>query len=444
MKIAWFTPFSRKSGISKYSQSITNALVKNCEVDLWVAETTDLLQTELKVFHYHFNEDLPQKLKEYDFIVYNMGDHLYFHKDIYEISKKVKSIVILHDFVMHHFFVGYYLIHKMDSNAYVREMERLYGVNGRKIAIDSINGSRTTVWETEEVINYPLFEKAIEGAMGVICHSQYLAGKVNKNFLGPFTVIYHPFYSYEQLPIVNQTSKSNLGISEDKILMVTIGHVNPNKRMDKVINILGEHKDFAEKVIYIVIGPHEHVQYYSQLQSLVEKYNLQDSVKFLGYQPDNILFAYMANADIFVNLRFPAMEGASWSLVEQLYFGKPIIVSDIGFYSELPDDCVMKINMDREKSELFDALKKLVFKDKLREEIGTRGKQFAIGNFNVQKYCKAFFDFLDEVKNWSPVLGLVDKVGVELALMGISQDSEVVDKVARQIYQMIGGGKQSL
>jgi glycosyltransferase involved in cell wall biosynthesis len=200
----------------------------------------------------------------------------------------------------------------------------------------------------------------------------------------------------------------------------------------------------AKKVIYIVIGPHEHAQYFLQLQALVEKFSLQGSVKFLGYQPDNILFAYMANADVFVNLRFPAMEGASWSLIEQLYCGKPIIVSDTGFYSELPDDCVMKIHMDREESELFDALKELVFKDKMREEIGTRGKQFAIKNFNVQKYCKAFFDFLNEVKNWSPVLGLVDKVAVELALMGISQDSEVVDKVAGQIYQMIGGNKQSL
>jgi glycosyltransferase involved in cell wall biosynthesis len=437
MKIAWFTPFSKKSAIGKYSQSITNELIKHCEVALWLSEREDLLSTELKKFYYHPEENLSRQLQSYDFIICNMGDCLDFHKNIYEVSKKVRHIVILHDFIMHHFFASYYLSHKMDKNSYVKEMERLYGTNGKKIAVDSINGICTAVWETQEVMNYPFFEKAIGKAMGVICHSQYLTNKVKEKFLGPVNVICLPFYSSM---LYSETGKADLGI-DDKILMLTIGNVNSNKRIDKVIKILGEHKDLAEKVIYIVIGAHEHAQYYAQLQSLVGKYNLKNTVHFLGFQPDKVLYAYMSSADIFINMRSPAMEGASWSLVEQLYYGKPVIVTDTGFYSELPDDCVMKIEVDQEETELLSALKKLIAEDKTRKRIGVKGRQFAVENFSTQKYIQEFIDFLDKVKYWKPAFELIDKVSMELDSMGVSEDMEVIDKVAYEIYRISGNDK---
>ncbi|MEW6418731.1 MAG: glycosyltransferase [Nitrospirota bacterium] len=438
MKIAWFTPFSTKSAIGKYSQSITNDLIKHCEVDLWLSEETNLIPTELKIFHYQPNDDLLQKLKDYDLVIYNMGNYLDFHKDIYEVSKKIKGVVILHDFVMHHFFIGYYLVHKNDTNAFLREMEILYGENGRDIATDSVNGKRTPVWDTDEVIKYPFFEKAIEGAKGVVVHSRFHANEVIKRFLGPVEVISHPFYSYDVSINNSQISKADLGIPEDKILMITIGHVNPNKRIDRVIKILGDNKELAKKIIYLIIGSYdEHSQYFLSLQSLAEKYNLQKAVKFLGFQPDNLLYAYMSNADIFVNLRFPAMEGASWSLIEELYFGKPVIATDAGFYSELPDDCIIKISVDKEEEDLLKAFKKLVYEYKIRKNIGIKGRQFAIENFSAQKYSQKFLKFLDKVKNWEPVLELVDKVSIELALLGISQDTEVFDKIADEIYRMM-------
>lgn len=440
MKIAWFTPFPKKSAIGKYSLIITNELIKHFKVDLWLSEKeTELLPTELKVYHYQLNEKWLRKLCKYDFVVYNLGNHLYFHKDIYEVSKQIPGFVILHDFVMHHFFAGYYLEQKQDPGGYIQDMKQLYEENGRKIAIDSINGTCTPIWETEEVMQYPLFEKAIEGANGIIVHSHYLAQKVKQRFLGPVGVIYHP-YTFEKSIAHGKVKKTDLGMPKDKIIMVTLGHVNPNKRIDKVIEVLGKDKDLASKIIYLIIGPHEHIQYFSYLQSLVKKYDLQGSVKFLGFQADSILYAYMQHADIFVNLRFPAMEGASWSLVEQLYFGKPVMVTDTGFYSELPNDCVMKIRIDAEKNDIYKTLKKLVNDVKMREKIGTKGRKFAEEHFTVHKYCHKFFEFLKKVEHFKPVLGLIDTAGRELASMGVSGDMEVVDAVSQEIYNMFKEG----
>lgn len=440
MKIAWLTPFSKKSGIGKYSLSVTNELIKYFKIDIWLSEEeTELLPTKLKVYHYQLNEDCLRKLSHYDVIVYNLGDHLYFHKDIYEVSKQIPGFVILHDFVMHHFFAGYYLEHKQDPDKYVQDMEQLYGENGRKIVIDSINGTSTPIWETEEVMQYPLFEKAIEGANGIIVHSHYLAQKVKRIFLGPISVIYHPKPSNNSIAH-GKIKKADLGIPRNKIIMVTVGNVNPNKRIDKVIEVLGKKKYFASKIMYFIIGSHEHIQYFTYLQSLVKKYNLQNNVKFLGFLSDSLLYAYMQHVDIFINLRVPPMEGASWSLVEQLYSGKPVVVTNTGFYSELPDDCVIKISTDQEEKYIYRALKQLIEDEKKRKGIGIRARKFAVNNFTMDKYCHKFFEFLKNVDSFRPVLELIDTVGLELASMGVSGDMDVVDEVSHEIYNMFKEG----
>lgn len=438
MKIAWFTPFSENSAIGRYSRSITSELIKNCDVDIWTSESDKRLhETNLKILYYNSNDDLSKRLEGYDFVIYNVGNNLEFHKDIYETSSRVKGIVILHDFIMQHFFAAYYF-RLGNKQAYVDEMERLYGIRGRDIALDSINNKRKPLWETDEVLEYPFFEKAIEGAIAVVVHSQFHADKVRQKFPGHVDVIYHPFYSYSEMAAESHIKKYDLGIPEDKMLIVSIGHVNPNKRIDKVISILGEHKDIAEKVLYLIIGPYNHRQYYSQLQSLIERYNLQNIVKFLGYQPDDVLYAYLKNADILINLRYPNTEGASWSLIEQMHFSRAIVVNNTGFYAEIPSDCVIKIDLgEREEGDLANALKSLSSSESLRREIGMRAKQFASENFTSQKYCEGFIKFLNIVKGWLPIINLVDKIGSELSVMGVKDDSPIVDVVSKEIYEML-------
>lgn len=436
MRIAWFTPFTKNSAIGKYSQVVTDGLSKSCEVDIWSSESDNLLATELKVVHYQPNDDL-QRLKNYDFIIYNIGDTVVFHRTIYDISRKVKGIVILHDLVMHHFFVMYYLQIKNDPDAYIREMAMLYGLKGRNVAMESIGQKHVPIWETDEIMDYPFFEKTIEGAVGVIVHSKYHAERVKPKFLGPVEVIYIPFYPYDSLKRNLSMNSSDLGLPLDKVIIVSVGHVNPNKRIDKVIEILGEDEELAKKILYIIIGPYEeNSPYFSHIMSIVKRYNLDNVVKFLGFQSEEKLRAYLSKADMFINLRYPAMEGASWSLIEELYFGKPVVAINTGFYGEIPDDCVVKIDSLKEKANLHRSLRELIYDKHTREEIGTRGHDFAIKNFNEDRYCRSFLEFLNKVQESRPMIDLIDKVGKELDLMGASDDMGAIDKVAGEIFVM--------
>lgn len=397
MKIAWFTPFCEKSAIGRYNQLLTNELSKQVDIDLWLSDNTELLSTNLKKIYYHGSDNLESKLNKYDLIVYNIGNYLGYHKDIYEVSQKYKGIVILHDFVLHHFFADYYFNYKKNKNGYLNDIKKYYGNKVKKIANNAILGINKPIWETEDVFKYPMFEKAIENSYGVIACSNFLAKKIRYKLFRPVKSIYNPFYPSDKLVLGKKTSKQDLDLQENKLIIATVGHVISTKKIEIIIKILAENKNLAKKIYYLILGPLVDDKYSSFLKSLVDKYKLTNTVRFLGYLEDDQLHNYESIVDIFINLRFPFTGGASWSVIEEMYFCKPVIVSDTGFFSELPDDGVIKIRAGKEKEDLLSSLNNLVRDKKLREDIGKKGNEFAIKNFRVDIYCREFRKFSNKI-----------------------------------------------
>ena len=58
------------------------------------------------------------------------------------------------------------------------------------------------------------------------------------------------------------------------------------------------------------------------------------------------MWSLMAACDVLVNLRYPTMGETSGSVIRALSLGKPMLVSDVGWFGELPDDVVLKIPVD--------------------------------------------------------------------------------------------------
>lgn len=222
-----------------------------------------------------------------------------------------------------------------------------------------------------------------------------------------------------------------------------VGHVNSNKAIHKVIETIGSNKDLADRVRYVVIGqPDASGDYFKRIDSLIEQYSLRRSVQLLGYQADEVLNWYLSRADIFINLRFPAMEGASWSLAEQLLTERPIIVFNTGFFSEVPDACVVKVTPGHFEG-FAERLRELVASEGLRESVGGNGRRFAMAQFSIDRYVTEFADFLEEVGRWRPVLGITDRVSEDLALMGVGDGMKILDMVARELYWVFGRGESS-
>src|SRR6202023_2255367 len=100
--------------------------------------------------------------------------------------------------------------------------------------------------------------------------------------------------------------------------------------------------------------------------------------------------------DLVVNLRYPAGGETSGSLQRALGLGKAVIVSDVGSFSELPDDICLKVPAGpglavQEEDLIFEYLNLLVTRPELAAAMGARAKDW------VEREC-----------NWSTVAGLYE------------------------------------
>jgi len=433
MKIAWFTPFSQHSAIGRCSALIVEQLRRFAEVDIWHPKSDSLRASPVRTMRIDRPEDIgPESLNRYDLLIYNFGNHIPFHKDIFEISQQCPGIAILHDFVYHHFFAEYWLSCRKNPEAYVLTMERRYGDAGRREAESSVSRKQPPVWETGRVVEYPLFEDIIGKMYGVVVHSEFFAKKVRDAYPGPVAKLWLP-YDIPEKP--DSRSRADLAIPETAILLVTIGHLNPNKLVHSVIEVLGRNQDTLDDVFYVAVGPCDPV-YHDRLQSLIRKFGLEGKVRLTGYATDEHLSAFVALSDICINLRHPSFEGASASVIEEMLHGKPTIVTDGGFCAELPGDCIVKIKPGRESEELPGTLRRLIDDAPERERLGANARVYARDHFQAERYVRELLPFIRQVREGIPLLQLADRIAGELNRMGATTEMDIVHTMSRHLHEL--------
>ena len=114
-----------------------------------------------------------------------------------------------------------------------------------------------------------------------------------------------------------------------------------------------------------------------------------------GYVEEERLWQLMAAADVHVNLRSPTMGETSGTAIRALSLGKPLIVSDVGWFSELPDEVALKVPVDdREVATLVAALELLGSRPDVRLAMGEAARELARREHDVdltaERYVAAF------------------------------------------------------
>lgn len=427
MKIAWLTPFSKKSAIAYYSLLATEELSKKFDITILAPECDDFFDTKVNVESIDW-EFSPSKLYQYDYVVYNIGDHFEYHGIIFDIALKHPGIMILHDLSFMNLLNGYYINHLGSIERYLIDLEKHYGKAAAKEIIEA-SGSPEK-WESLDYQRYNGIDFIKETAIGIIVHSQYHCKRLVQHYSGPNAVIGFPFAS--------KGVKGSGILKSEELLIMTIGNANQNKRITQVIEAIGGDKELVKKVHYCIAGRTDGGAYEEEIKGLIGKYNLQGSVELCGYVDDEKLHNLYQRSDVLINLRNPVIEGASWSLVEAMSQGKPVIVSDHGFYAEMPDDCVIKISSDAKKEvqELRAVLKWAICHHRDSEEIGQKAKTYVAEHFTPLKYSIQFENFLNGIIFLNTTRNLIHAVGREMDALGVKKGMDISIRVSNAINQL--------
>ncbi len=338
-----------------------------------------------------------------DAVVYNMGDYLPFHGHMHAVAQRDPGVVILHDRVLHHLYAGMWLNNpEPDRETYVERMRAYYGDAGAEIARASLEGERPPVWESdEEVLRYPLYEEGIRRAHGVVTHSESQARDVRSRWLGPVRALHLPCYG----DVLRRADGAPPRESDGPVHLLTVGHLNPNKQVHRVVEMLAADSELAARVHYTVVGPDDGFKaYVSDLRSLIARHAGRVSVEILGWRPEIELDRLMAQADVFVNLRHPVMEGSSASLMRQLAYGRPILCFESGFFGELPEGAVARVPTGDFRA-ADEALRRLVGGLDRRRALGERARALAT-SYSERSYAEGLLQLIEESRLAAPALQL--------------------------------------
>ena len=154
--------------------------------------------------------------------------------------------------------------------------------------------------------------------------------------------------------------------------------------------------------------------YVAHLRGLAKDLGIEQGVRFVVEPDDRKMHSLISAADIAVNLRYPSIESGSASLVEQLYFGRPTIVTRVGVYDEFPDDLLVKVDMADEAGSLRAALLSLMNDPEERARLSAAATAYAAANFSPDRYAEAIVEFVEKTGAERESLARVDAAAVEL------------------------------
>jgi glycosyltransferase involved in cell wall biosynthesis len=118
------------------------------------------------------------------------------------------------------------------------------------------------------------------------------------------------------------------------------GWIEPHKRLDQVLAAIARLRDRGVEVELDICGPTGTTM--TGLGHEIAALGLNRSVRLRGHLEHRAFLSTIASVDLCINLRDPSVGETSAVVTHALQLGTPVIVTDIGWYAELPG-CVLKV-----------------------------------------------------------------------------------------------------
>ncbi len=345
-RVAWFGPLSPdRSGISAYSELLLPFLADAWDLTLFVDGymPTDACAANLPVFDCGARDPLPS-LPGFDAVVYQVGNSQS-HAYVYDTLMTWPGLVVMHELSIHHFVAGRTAAAGR-IDLYLKEVRAQMGDDAaeeaRRAFYDSIEGP----WETRP-IEFPMNQRVLDQATGILCHSDFVRDAIRA--IHPKLYIEradHPAWPHdrsETTPIRGPAGDT----SGRPIRLVAAGNLTTNKCIEEIVVACGLLAESHSLELHLV----GNIELDTDLDVLCEVTGCTDVVHTHGRVSDEELMQALDEADLAFCMRTPTLGETSGIVLRACSVGTPVVVSDVGWFSELPDDLAIKIPMPLESPE---------------------------------------------------------------------------------------------
>jgi glycosyltransferase involved in cell wall biosynthesis len=392
VRVAYFSPLPPStSGIADYSALLVPALEQRIEVEVVRPGRT-------------------RPVADSDIALYHIGNDPDAHGWILDALRRRPGVVVLHDFVVHHLMAGA-TIGRNDGHAYLAAMEREAGAAGRMLGWGVLEGRVPPLWEVRPT-EFPLVGEILDRATGVIVHSHYVEAQVREHgYDGPLWVIPHPAWPVDDVVADGVDGAPLFGC---------FGHLNENKRVPQLLRAFTEYRARHPDARLLLVG--------AEAPGYSLRMELPEGVLREPYVEEERLMSLIAACDAVVLLRAPTMGETSGSAIRTLSLGKPLVVSDLGWFAELPDAVALKAPVgEGEEEALVDALEALS-DPSTASRMGDAARAYVRAEHDVDHVAELYVSALEQAAGGAAVDALVlREVSAAAAETGVDVSSLASD-----------------
>lgn len=420
MKLAFFSPFNpQPSGISDYSEELLPYLAVHADIDLFVdgfVPSNRELISNFRWFDYRKNPDTLGRLGEYDAAIYHMGNDHRYHAGIARVIRSHSGIVVFHDFALQDFFLG--LARELKQiNIYLDELE---ACNGKQECVRAKNylerGSDPP--QATAPLDFPINCRLARSAEGIVVHSEWSRQRLSAITAVPIVRINHHITARAAAEPAQRTRDA-----DSYLQLASFGLITREKGIERTLRAL---KSLAEQFDfhYTLVGSADN---FPEIGDIIKRLGLADRVTITGHVALEEFERLVAATDVAINLRERSVGATSGSLCRIMAAAVPAIISNVGAFSELPDNAVVKIDHDEHSDALLRAYLQALIEDaSLREQIGRNARCHVLAEHNIEASAAKYLDFIYSVIARRPHRQLVNSVAAELTSLGVGANEEIL------------------
>ncbi len=415
MRVAYFSPMPPEaSGIADYSALLLPALRRHVDV------------TVVK----HGTKRPPRGV---DLAVYHIGNNPEAHGWILDALRRAPGAVVLHDFVLHHLVAGV-TIGRRDGHGYLDAMEAEHGVVGRLLAHGVLDRRLPPLWESRPE-DFPLAGEVLSLATGVVVHSRHVEERVRAaGFAGPVARVPHPAWADPRV--------ERAAVAGDP-LIGAFGNVNQSKRVPQLLEAFARLRADRPGARLLLVGA---ASPGFDLERRLQRLGLEgDGIVREGYVDERRLWSLMTACDVHVSLRSPTMGETSGTAIRALALGKPLVVTEVGWFAELPRDVALAVPVgEREVADLGAALRLLAERPDVREAMGSAARALARSEHDVDRVAELQATAFERIAGGAAVDDeVLREVSEAAASVGVAPDSPEAAEIARGLAELELGASSS-
>ena len=329
MRLAVVTPLdAAQTGVADYSRDLLPHLAVVADHD--IAVFTDRAGADQSGAGWHAcpTDDLPSTARAFDLIVYQMGNSPA-HDFMAGVVWQYPGLLVLHDLSLHYFFA------RQPRSRYLQALGYGYGPAGTALGRQFLRGAA--------FVNYPQYlvsEVLVDRSPGVIVHSRHALEQLSTRC--PTARVAHVPHLLSLPPDRSPAAlRAQLGLTASDFVMGVFGVLNDSKQPRAILAALRQLLDQGVPITAVFLGRENDTFH---LADEAPRLSLSDHIIALGFV-DNLAVAnnWLAACDVALHLRAPYWGETSGSTLHALGAGTPVVVNDVGAFSELPDAACIKL-----------------------------------------------------------------------------------------------------